>query len=273
MAALVEALRTGDEEEVERLARRLGAARLLRTALAGPRPEERTAALSALPLCDEAWASLGLLPGLFGDRDAEVAVAAAEAARRIAERLTGEALADGDVPDDALVAAARALWAEAGDRRRAPTVRASALAGAAALGRLSGGVDPVRLAPLLTDPEPSLRRAAVAALDVASGSSQLERAVADDDLTVAAAATAALCAEVPGPGSRGRPSHAVDALAEPARARIRELLGDEARVPLADRLALIPCLRGFGTPEDRKRLDALARSKVPAIKRRARAWK
>jgi len=269
MQSLVEAARTGDDVELERLGRRLGAPRLLKAAAAGPKAE-RLAALRALPLTDGAWAELSSLAPLLADGDGEVAEAAARAAQRIAQAMTRDTAFAEEIPPDVPREAARALWSAAGEKAALPSVRASAIAAAASLGRQLAAppLDGAALDALLTDGDPQVRRAAVEALDARKEAARLARALGDPDDAVAAAAGASACAGVPPVRAPSEKPLAVD---EAGRARIRVLVLDE-KLQLADRLDLIPCLRAFATLADRKLLDDLAKSDVESIKRRARSY-
>jgi hypothetical protein len=282
LAALAEVVRGGDEVEIERVARRIGEARLAKAALAGPHAE-RLAALRALPLVDDAWASLGPLVPVLADGDSEVADAAAKAVARIAERLTPHAVFSEEIPPDVPRSAAKELWAMAGRKEVRASSRATAVAAASLLRRQLKPVPPVEDAlidALLADPDATVRRAAVEALGplapVVGGAkpaitARLEKAILDGDPQVAAAAGVAICAGVPATVSRLPAEQSATLLGEPARARLRTLVADES-TGLADRLDLIPCLRAFATLADRKALDVLARSTTDSIKRRARAY-
>lgn len=268
---LARAARSHDEVELERLGRRLGATRLAKLAEAGPR-EERLAALAALPLSEASWSTLPQVGALAGDGDDEVAAAATRAVRRIAEGLSPRDVWAEEVPPDAPAQGAVKLWKQAQRGELKVPLRVDLVAAAAALDRLARHPpDGKKLGPLLTDPEPSLRRAALEALDPRSTGGELERGLADPDPAVAAAAGGLLCAQVPPAGSRAPAERRAALLAEPARARVRTLIGDAA-IGLADRLDLIPCLRAFAAPADRKLLDALARGSDESVKRRARAY-
>src|SRR4051794_30706671 len=73
---LTSAARSGDDVELERVAARLGPMRLARVADKGTR-DERLAALRALALVDNGWATLPDLARLLGDSQADVAEQAA----------------------------------------------------------------------------------------------------------------------------------------------------------------------------------------------------
>src|SRR5262245_61970252 len=88
-AQLVRAVRSGDDVEIERVAARLGAIKLLRITET-MKAAERLAALRGLAVVEDGWAVLPEIARLSGDREAEVADAAALASLRIAQALSPE---------------------------------------------------------------------------------------------------------------------------------------------------------------------------------------
>jgi len=275
LGELVQAARSRDDVEIERVASRLGPVKLERVAEKGKR-EERLAALRALPLVDNAWAMLPQLALLCGDADVDVAEAAARAARRICESLDPARMEADEIPRDVPRRAQAELLKQASRVELRPDVRVSAIAAAAAL-RAVVPIDEPMLAKLLGDEEAQVRRAAVEALAGAPGQdAPLAAALASDaSAEVAAAAAAAICRDVPATASapKAPPSAAetrAGKLPQPARQRLRALALDDA-LPLADRLDLVACLRVFAQPDDQKILDQLARRPPEALKRRARS--
>lgn len=166
LAALSEAVQRHDTVEVERLARRLGAARLVRAAATETRPRVRQAALTALPLVEDAWTVFAELLGLCAVRDASLATAAARAARGVAEQLTAEENYAQEIPPDVPRRAAEGLMALALRRDLAAGVRVEALRGAVSLGPLVP-TDSSALESLLGDGEQMVRQTAAAALEPA----------------------------------------------------------------------------------------------------------
>jgi hypothetical protein len=271
LGQLTLAVRSGDEVEVERVAARLGSVRLQRVAEKGKR-EERLAALKALALVSDGWAMLPAIARLCGDRDIEVAEAAAITARRIAEGMTPQSLETDEVPRDVPTRAAVELLDQAARPELLPSVRVSALAALAALRGVTR-VDETRLAKLFTDPEPQVRRATAEALaGVPSGDKPLETALAGDTVVeVAAAAAASLCRDVPSTAMAKHPAELrAGKLGAPARERLRTLAVDET-ISLADRIDLVGCLRVALQPADQKVLDQLAKKPPESLKRRARS--
>lgn len=273
-AELVAAVRSGDAPQLEALAARLGVRKLLRLAERGT-GVERSAAVRALPLVDDAWAVLPELARLVRDADSEVAARAADAVRRIAEALTPEAKARDEVPDDVPARAARELAAEAAlGSLRAP-LRIEAMQALAALRGVTR-IDEAALVRLFGDRDPKIRHAVAEALAGSpAGDKALADAVAHDPAKdVAAAAAASLCRDVPvtppaAPRGARADAHAL-ALGATGRQRLRALALDE-QIELADRLDLINCLRVAPKPADQKVLDELARRPPESLRRRARA--
>jgi hypothetical protein len=298
---LAKAARMKDDSELERVASRLGAVRVARIAATGKR-DERAAALRALPLLADGWSQLEVLAKLTSDGDAELAVLAAESARRIAEGLTPEVVEREEVPRDLPKRAADAL-VHAAMRAETPVDGRVALIGAAAALRGVARVDEAPFVRLASDKEPPVRRAALEAVAGGAGADALlEQAVASDpSVDVAAAAAAALCRDVassapveapkpkpgkpaappseaklaamaPGAAARAAAEARAGRLGQPARERLRKLALDE-NVQLADRLDLLGCLRVAQQPPDKAVLDELAQSKKAneALKRRARS--
>jgi hypothetical protein len=274
-ADLVAASRSGDELELERVAARLGAARLARIATVGKK-DERVAALAALVLVDDGWARLPEVARLIADGDGEVAAAAAGCARRIAEGMTPEVKDRDEMPGDVPAQAARELLGLAQRTSLAVPLRVQSLEALAALRGVTR-VDEKAVGKLLGDMQIEVRRAAAEALAGAGGADGvLEAALARDGSTrVASAAAASLCRDVPlvaptGKVAAGAPDHRAAKLGGAARSRLRALAVDE-NVPLEDRLDLISCLRVNKKNEDQQTLDTLARRPPESLRRRARA--
>ena len=299
LVQLVRAVKLGDEMEIERLATRIGVPRLERAAETGT-STERLAALRALPLCSDSWSSLTRLAVLAAKaQEPEVALAAATAARRIADGLAPERIEAEEIPSDIPREAAKALLIGAQSPSLAPAVRAPLVMAVAGL-RAVTSVDEPALMALLADGNLDVRRAAAESLaGVGAADGALGKTLASDSSAlVAAAAAASLCRDVASsplvvPIKKGKevkaPATATPkpaapplqnlralaearaaALAPPARERLRALAVDEL-VTLADRLDLLGCLRVASSPADRELLDQLAKKGPEALRRRAKS--
>jgi hypothetical protein len=273
-ADLVAAVRGNDDVEIERVAARIGAVRLEAWAEHG-KPAERLAALRALPLVDDAWFVLPELAKLLADGDDEVALRAAECARRVAESLTPEDKERDEMPADVPARAARELLAIAQKATLKPAVRTRAIEAVAALRGLTR-VDDKALVALLADGDVVIRRAAAEALAAApAGEKALVETLAKDaSPDVAAAAAASLCRDVPviaaSSGKAGAGEARAARIGGAARDRLRALALDE-KVSLADRLDLVACLRVAKKDADQKVLDELARKPPDSLRSRARS--
>lgn len=270
-AEVVRAVKRGDDNDIDRLAQRLLAMRLLRIVERG-QPEERRAALVTIGFADDGWAVATQLVRIAGASPAPEAEAAARALQRQAERWTPLYLETNDVPPDVIAQVAVAI---------APTVRRPELASAirvplvAAAGRLVElrRLQESDLRPLLNDPDAEVRLAAIDSLRrlPARGLQGLDLVLAGDtDPRVASAAAAAICYDVPPVPTQTIAEARAKQVSQPSRARLRKLATDEA-VPLIDRLDFLACLRAFGTPEDQQLLTALSQKGVEALKRRAKS--
>lgn len=273
-AALVQAAASNDDVELERVAVRLGPARLMQLAEKSDQAT-RLAALHGIPLIDDAWALLPRLPALFSDGDEEISRAAGLAARRIAEAMTPE-LYDHDMPRDVPANAARALLQAALDENLRTALRVESLDSLAAL-RAVTKIDDKRIEALLaSDKDAAVRRAAGEALAgtaSATADAALFSAIANDrDAGVAAAAAATLCRDAPASGGAkpGPVEKRIEKLPAAARKRLRDLALDD-NAALADRIDMLPCLRVAMQPDDQKALDALARRPPDSLRRRARS--
>lgn len=270
-AEVVRAVKRGDDNDIDRLAQRLLAMRLLRIVERG-QPDERRAALVTIGFADDGWAVAPQLLRIASASPAPEAEAAARALQRQAERWTPLYLETNDVPPDLIGQVAAAL---------APIVRRPDLAAAvrvplvAAAGRLVElrRLQESDLRPLLNDPDAEVRLAAIDSLRrlPARSLQGLDLVLTGDtDPRVASAAAAAICYDVPPVPTQTIAEARAKQVSPPSRARLRKLASDET-VPLIDRLDFLACLRAFGTPEDQQILTALSQKGVEALKRRAKS--
>jgi hypothetical protein len=269
-AELVRAVRRNDRAAIERLASRLGVARL-GEALAGPDESVARAALVAIPLAR----GRVLLAGAVADKLAAEATRqneglVAAAAHALGELLDGAApyeLEEWEVPPDVVGRACGTLRALAARADAPPPSRLAALDALA----LAAPVCPstAEVAPLLRDPVPSVRRAA--ALIVRPGERQaaaaLRDVLRDNDPTVASAAVAAVCrADSTGRAARVKGDTLVQQSVEAARR-----LAPAATTPPEDAVEMLACVAAAGTPADRTLLDELRRGPPSPLRDRAAA--
>ncbi|MBI2895228.1 MAG: hypothetical protein HYY06_16865 [Deltaproteobacteria bacterium] len=228
MASLAAAARRGDLGELEGLAPRIPSGSLAACVASAA----RALRLTCIEVARFAPASPGLLGALalaLGSRDRAVATAAAAA---MAHGLSPERLARSDVTTEDLAPVIASLLRSIQDQRLGPDIRAAALHAMRPLMHLRG----VDLSPPLGDPDPRVRREALASL-VERGAQQgavARVAETDPDDQIGALAAAALC-------ESGRVSGAVDA-------RVRRMLAKGLFGP-ATLGPLIACARARSDPQ------------------------
>jgi hypothetical protein len=270
---LVEALARRSPVALERAAQQLGPAQLL-LALRGKDRAYRRAAIAAAPLTRRPWTLLPALLRRASAPDRSEAVAAARAARAVAEKLRAADLQRYEESPATLRPTLVAFLSRAGDPRVSPDLRVAALLTAAAL----GNVVPLRSAevkPLLADRSAAIRRAAV---ELTSGDDALvalllPRLAGETEPSVRRAIAAAFCARQRRGGKAGRA----------ARATLRQagwppLLQALAQDPKASRDELIDvgrCLRLLPDRASRRAANALRkrlrrRRKTQRARRRSR---
>lgn len=260
---LTEAHARRDPAELERAVSRLGVSglyRLLRPASDGGAPTRvlRLAAIAASPLAEKSWLLLPPLLTLCADRDRDLALAAAEASLQIAEdaRLP-ELQLNEDLPSTLTAESAR-LAALAGSRAVALDVRVRLIQTLAQLLELVKS-DERALLPLLSDPEPTVKRAAIELFVHTSDAKAIARLVAlaaSDDAEVARAAAATLCAEVPARGPRG--AGVLKALTEAGALSALRRHCEDAAASRDQILDIARCLRRSNTVKDRALLRSLS---------------
>lgn len=267
-----------DDVELERVARRIGAPRLVSLIERGS-PDAQQAALAAVVLCDE---GLQLLPRLVAfagraDTPQPVAQQALDSVRKLCERVTRGENSVEELPADLPRAAVESLVAFAAREDRAAALRVAAVY---ALGALVPFVQTTQgLVGLASTKDTVVRRAVADALPTSTAPTLMKLITDDGDDAVAAAAAGVLCREVPPPGAErknDRPLKRAVELPPAARGRLRTLAVDE-QLDEGARLDIIPCLRpGAQLAIDRKAdLDVLLQiGKGPdgSLKRRARAY-
>jgi hypothetical protein len=261
-ADLVKAVRRNDRGALERLATRMGAARL-EEAVRSPDASVAEAALAAIPLLR----GRVLLTAAVADRldaaDAAVAVAAARALGELLDGATPSEIDEWEVPPDTVARACGGL------RTLAQRLEAPVPSRLAALDALASAqtvcTASVELPGLLRDPVPAVRRAAALLLKPRERpvAAALRDAIRDPDPSVASAAVAAVCrAEAPAGGRKG------DALFEQSTVAARAMAPAKTTPP-EDAVEMLACLAATGTPADRALLDHLRMGPPSPLRDRA----
>ena len=227
IASMKAAFERGDIDEAGRQGALAGPA-IVETALASPDRATRLAAIAAAPAVEDRAELLAALATVAAGPDRRTAIPAAAAARTIARELARKGQV-AEPPDDLApedLTGWRATWAKlAADRERWIELRVLALDTATALAVDGAGLP---LETTLDDPDPALRRAALADLPTpvpAAARARLVKAIVSDaDPLVASAAGSVLCADL---ASDPAPP-VLEALGEPGLARLRTLVSETA---------------------------------------------
>lgn len=273
---LVRAVKKKDRATVERLAARMGAARLGQ-ALHRSDPAVVGAALVALPFIRGAVSLVGAVTDLLESPEAVVAGAAAGALGELFDGSAPALFDEWEVPPDQIGRACDALRTLA-SRVEAPV--SSRLAALVAIGDAATVCTATgELAPLLRDPVPAVRRATALILrpEERRASSAFRDVIHDPDPAVASAAVAAVCraeghdsdAAALGAGSAvtpaaGKPDAMVQQTTEAARALVIA-----RATPPEDAVEMLACLARAATPADRQILDQLRRGAPSPLRDRA----
>lgn len=257
---LVKAYRRGDRSGLDRLAEKLGAARLAE-AIVGADEHLAEAALAASQLARGGVSLVG--PITAGLSDPARAAAAATALGSLLDGATPTQIEDWDVPPDVVAAACGGLRALAARTDAAPGARLAALDAVLAAAPVCGPAGD--LAPLTHDAAPAIRRAAVLVSAAGPGREAILReAIADPDRGVSAAAVAAECRVEGRVGAGGKETPPGAQSIATARA-----LATAPTTPPEDAVEMLDCLAAAGTPADRALLDELRRRPPSALRDRA----
>ena len=218
LASMTAAFENGDLDEAARQGVLAGPV-VVEQGLRSPDRATRLAAIAAAPAVEDRAELLAPLASAAAGPDRRTAIPAARAARTIARELAQKPLPDDLAPDD--VTGWRAAWAKlAADRTRWIELRVLALDTASALAPDGAGLP---LDAALADPDPALRRAAIADVPVpvpAALRAPLAKAVVSDtDDAIALAAGAALCADL----AYDPAAPVLEALGEPGLQRLRTI--------------------------------------------------
>lgn len=261
-AELVKAARKNDRGALERLASRMGVARLGEGARAADGAIAQ-ASLTAIPLARGGVLLAGTVAERLEGGDAAVVVAAARALGALLDGDSATELSDWEVPPDVVARACAGLRALVA-RGDAPLAsRLAAIdATATAQATCAGTTD---LVALMRDPLPAVRRAAALVLRPGDGAaaSALRAGFADPDPTVVSACVASVCRRVD-PAARRKG----DSMAEQAAATARALVVAPATPP-EDAVEMLTCLVGSGTPADRALIEKVRQGAPSALRTRA----
>ncbi len=259
---LTKAHRRGDRSALERLADKLGPARL-GEAIGGADARVAEAALAAARVARGGVLLVGTISVQLGAADPARASAAAEALGSLLDGATPMETEDWDVPPDVVAQACGGLRMLAWRADAAQSARLAALDAVLEAAPVCGpGGD---LAPLAHDPLPAIRRAAVLVAAVGAGrEAALRDAIADSDRGVSTAAVAADCRVEGRVGARGKDTPP----GAPSVAKAR-VLATEQTTPAEDAVEMLDCLAAAGTPADRALLDELRRGPPSALRDRA----
>lgn len=236
------AIERGDIDEASRQGALAGPA-IVEQALASPARATRLAGIAAAPATEDRAELLDALAKVAAGADRRTAVPAARAARTIARELAKRDPDDDLAPEDFTLW--RASYAQlAADRTRWIELRVLALDTASALAPDGAGLP---LDTSLADPDPALRRAALADLAVpipAEHRARIAKTVASDpDALVALTAGAVLCADL-----AADPAQPIlDALGEPGLVRLRTAVA-AAAAPRAALKEIARCLAADPNP-------------------------
>jgi hypothetical protein len=275
-ARLRAALARGSLVELEEIGTNLPERDLL-AAIESPDRELCVAGIAAASSARDAWVLLPILAKRAGSPDRPIAAAAAESAAEIARDLEFATLADTDITDDELEAAAAAWLAVAEYPAYWPDVRVRGLEVSVSVARARGQRPPIYdLERFAADAEPEVRRAAYELLPgtLSNGArATASRAVISESYPeVALAAAQALCSALePRPDEHAPPADPVlHALGQEGLARIVEMSADETLAP-AGILAAARCLAADASANSRQALTRLADTGPPAIRAHTRA--
>jgi hypothetical protein len=262
MASLVKAVRKNDRAALERLAARLGPARL-EEALAGNDAAVAEAALAAIPLLRARVLLTSAVAARLEAPDAKLAAAAARALGELFDGTAPTALDEWEVPPDVIARACERLRALA-SRLEAPVPARLAALDALASAREVCTAS-AELTPLLRDPVPAVRRAAALTLQPRERmvAAAMKDAIHDPDPKVASAAVASVCRAQAQIGA-AKP----DALVGESTAAARTLVAVKATPP-EDAVEMLACVAAAHTPADRALLDQLRAGPPSPLRDRA----
>jgi hypothetical protein len=262
---LVKAAKKNDRGALERLASRMGPARLAE-ALRSPDDTIAQAALAAAPFVRGRAVLTGVVTERLETPRATVAVAAAHALGELLDGATVAELEEWDVPPDTIGYACESLRGMAVRVEVPVPARLAALDALALAQTTCPGT--AELVPLLRDPVPAVRRATALALRPSEKpvASALRDTIRDPDPTVASAAVAAVCRATNGHGGPGLAKG--DSLVSQSTAAARGLV-PAPRTPPEDAVEMLACVSLASTAADRGLLEQLRRGPPSPLRDRA----
>jgi hypothetical protein len=260
---LVKAARKNDRGALERLASRMGVARLAEGARAADASIAQ-ASLAAIPLARGGVLLASTVAERLEAPDAAVAAAAAQALGTLLDGDSASELGDWEVPPDVV---ARACGGLRGLITRADAPLPSRLAAidAAANAQVTcgGGSE---LVALMRDPIPAVRRAAALALRPtdAAATAALRAGFADPDGSVVSASVASVCRRL----DLAPPRRKGETFTDQALAAARTLVVAPSTPP-EDAAEMVACVIASGTPADRAVLEKLRQGPASPVRARA----
>jgi hypothetical protein len=260
---LVKAARKNDRGALERLASRMGVARLAEGARAADASIAQ-ASLAAIPLARGGVLLASTVAERLEATDAAVAVAAARALGTLLDGDSASELGDWEVPPDVVTRACGGLRALVARPDAPLPSRLAAIDAVATAQSTCGGGN--ELVALMRDPMPAVRRAAALALRPtdAAATAALRAGLADPDRSVASASVASVCRRLDlAPARRNG-----ETFTDQALAGARALIVAPATPP-EDAVEMVACVVASGTPADRALLDKLRQGPPSPLRARA----
>ena len=260
LAELVKARKRGDHSALGRVGDRLGPARLL-AAMSGKDEPAAEAAIVAAPDARAGYLLVGAIADQLAGPDARARLAA-ESLGRLLDGSRPTALEQWEVPPDEIARACWALHGLAGHGGSALETRLTALDGSLQAVPTCGV--PRDLVGWSRDPAPEIRRAVV--LLAVAGNDRaaiLRQGMSDGDPRVSAAAVAADCRV------ESRAVARKEALPDPATVAAARTLALAPTTAAADAVEMLDCLAAAGTPADRALLEQLRRGPPSPLRDRA----
>jgi hypothetical protein len=260
---LVKAAKKNDRGAMERLASRMGVARLAEGAR-GADPAVAQAALAAIPLARGGVLLAGTVAERLEAPDHAVVIAAAHALGALLDGDSASELGDWEVPPDVVARACAGLRGLVARADSPLPSRLAAIEAVATAQATCGGTND--LVALMRDPIPAVRRAAALALRPADApaTAALRAGFADPDATVASASVASVCRRL----DLAPPRRKGETFTDQAMASARALVVAPATPP-EDAAEMLACVAASGTPADKAVLEKLRQGPPSPVRARA----